>query len=97
MPLGCVVLNPRSPISCAWHPTFEQSGCGYRHAMEHLPSETEANEPYKDPIVDPTEQPRFDVSDPDELPPEDEPIDPDAPARGVLFPDEDAPEPNEPA
>ncbi len=27
---------------------------------------------------------------------EEDQVDPDAPARGVLFPDEDAPEPNEP-
>jgi hypothetical protein len=64
--------------------------------MEHLPSETEANEPYKDPKIGPMEEPQFDLPDPETLLPEDEPIDPDAPARGVLFPEEDAPEPNEP-
>jgi hypothetical protein len=39
------------------------------------------------------QQPSSDRAKESEEPPE---IDPDSPARAVLFPDEDAPEPNEP-
>jgi hypothetical protein len=88
--------------------TFERRcfGCshgGYERDMTNQSSNPDATSGTNTGPVDPDVRERAErasTTDPDgarrDDGEDDGTVDPDAPARGVLFPDEDAPEPNEP-